>query len=665
MSITIEDYYRYSQLANAAYINLDEYATIMPVDLVFEANDQHRIPTTLAERMFDPNLPENQDQGVWNVIDYHGNDDSGYAATLFEKNGEKVLAIRGTEPTGLQFYHDLIVADLAQIGFIGFALDQTVSMINHIVQMMTPVGMPVQQLRVSVSDVALSETNPLVSSIPVDDGNAYINIERLVSSEDVPAIYGTGLIQPGDTITVTGHSLGGHLAAMAARLFPDLIADAYLYNAPGFNPEFSDELFTLLTLPLSLPGKILSTADLLRNLLFTSTDSPTELKLTDVFVNAIGQFIPSSPKEYFDPDIIHSVETESSAYGDDISIVSGILTNQLEAGLAHDVPSEGNSHLIEPFMDSLALQSLLSTIDDTLIFSSINNLYVVAGNHANAEENLLKALHTLVINNPDELDDLPEININDGLDGIAGLGKGDTQDRDRYYQILLQLQEELQSNQVIQQSQGFLRIVPLIELNSNNQALTDADDQLIPLNTEDLHGKVKEMSADVLAYRYALKNLNPFVILGDSSIYEQHNLNGELEIYDQLSNPNGMTDQYIEDRAKMLSLHLHRNLNDIDSSLAVPSDNSNESFEDIATGTRFTTDSQTALIQANQEFDKQNNSQFIFGSDSRDTIAGGEKDDHLYGGAGVDELLGGIGNDYIEGNADWDKLDGGLGDDIL
>ena len=49
---------------------------------------------------------------------------------------------------------------------------------------------------------------------------------------------------------------------MAARLFPDFIVDAYLYNAPGFNPEFSDELFTLLTLPLSLPGKILSTADL-------------------------------------------------------------------------------------------------------------------------------------------------------------------------------------------------------------------------------------------------------------------------------------------------------------------------------------------------------------------------------------------------------------------
>ena len=131
---TIEEYYEYSKLANAAYIVLDGLS-ISSTNIIREANDQGRIPTSLAEEMFDPALPQNQGEAVWSIPEYgyYGNDETGYAATLFQKGGEKVLAIRGTEGAGsiAEIYKDLLATDLVQIGFIGFALDQTVSMINH------------------------------------------------------------------------------------------------------------------------------------------------------------------------------------------------------------------------------------------------------------------------------------------------------------------------------------------------------------------------------------------------------------------------------------------------------------------------------------------------------------------------------------------------------
>ena len=50
------------------------------------------------------------------------------------------------------------------------------------------------------------------------------------------------MLEEGDTVTAVGHSLGGHLAALAVRLFPDLFAQAVTFNAPGFDGVISDAL---------------------------------------------------------------------------------------------------------------------------------------------------------------------------------------------------------------------------------------------------------------------------------------------------------------------------------------------------------------------------------------------------------------------------------------
>lgn len=58
-----------------------------------------------------------------------------------------------------------------------------------------------------------------------------------------------------------------------------------------------------------------------------------------------------------------------------------------------------------------------------------------------------------------------------------------------------------------------------------------------------------------IAWRYALRELNPFVITGDS-LYTIHNADGSLDLYDPLTGKGTMTDLYLQDRAAMLTWKL-------------------------------------------------------------------------------------------------------------
>ena len=58
------------------------------------------------------------------------------------------------------------------------------------------------------------------------------------------------------------------------------------------------------------------------------------------------------------------------------------------------------------------------------------------------------------------------------------------------------------------------------------------------------------VAQDNLAYRYALKNLNPFAVLGAD--YSPFNQNGELDRYDPATDSGTMSAAYLEDRAKFL-----------------------------------------------------------------------------------------------------------------
>lgn len=117
--MNIVEYYEYAKLAAAAYVNMDAYAAgFTDTQFASEVNKEPapRVPLAVAKQTFDSGSSEAAGQPVWTIPTggYYGNDSVGFAATLFQRGTEKVLAIRGTEPdlaTG-QLSLDLLKADL-------------------------------------------------------------------------------------------------------------------------------------------------------------------------------------------------------------------------------------------------------------------------------------------------------------------------------------------------------------------------------------------------------------------------------------------------------------------------------------------------------------------------------------------------------------------------
>jgi Ca2+-binding RTX toxin-like protein len=168
-----------------------------------------------------------------------------------------------------------------------------------------------------------------------------------------------------------------------------------------------------------------------------------------------------------------------------------------------------------------------------------------------------------------------------------------------------------------------------------------------------------------LAHRYALANLNPFVLIdgGNLGVYARYKPGGanagELDLYGADSNPQGLTSAYLEDRAAFLERKLYLTGLDRDQHYHVrastdplpnPPDARGQAYyaeqkhyEDRASGFVASRGDTRDLMQ-----------HFVFGGASSDVIQGAARDDRLYGGAGDDFITGGRGNDYLEGGLGFD-----------
>jgi Ca2+-binding RTX toxin-like protein len=101
------------------------------------------------------------------------------------------------------------------------------------------------------------------------------------------------------------------------------------------------------------------------------------------------------------------------------------------------------------------------------------------------------------------------------------------------------------------------------------------------------------------------------------------------------------TDQYLTDRAAMLSWVVQRNTQD-NTALVIKA-NSEALFQDVGTSTVFRIGSSTT-----GDADRR---VFRFANDIATPLTGNTKNDALYGGAGADTLDGRAGDDYLEGGA--------------
>ena len=169
------------------------------------------------------------------------------------------------------------------------------------------------------------------------------------------------------------------------------------------------------------------------------------------------------------------------------------------------------------------------------------------------------------------------------------------------------------------------------------------------LSIADLTGKSSAELANLaggdIAYRYALRELNPFAVLGTD--YSAHNSAGNLAL--RAANDNGLTEAWLQARARFLQALVAYNAADGIVNASAIGAHFEDRLRNIAFGPLNST---TPRI--------------FFGRDDQALSASGSAaGDSLIGAAADDALSGNAGNDYLEGGAGADTLDGGVGNDTL
>jgi Ca2+-binding RTX toxin-like protein len=179
--------------------------------------------------------------------------------------------------------------------------------------------------------------------------------------------------------------------------------------------------------------------------------------------------------------------------------------------------------------------------------------------------------------------------------------------------------------------------------------------------------EIKSLAQNDVSYRYALKELNPFAITGAPGLYDQHNGNGELAVYDPATGQGALTSEWLRDRAQFLTWKNQKNINDVADGVSIlRKDNGVESYlyTDKTLKDAQGQDYSIRVVGGNvlQQIDP---IRISFAGDAGGTLQGGNYADRLYGAKGKDTLAGGGGNDYLEGGPDDDALRGDAGEDTL
>ncbi|BAO29611.1 putative Ig domain-containing protein [Sulfuritalea hydrogenivorans] len=594
---TIFQQYEYAKLSAAAYIN---FAGVSYTDgrLIAEAasTKQGVIPLALATQMFVRDPVNNPNP--WTVLGApYNNDAAGFHATLFGRGTEKVLAIAGTEPSvGGQVDLDLFLADIAEIGTYGVAFHQSVSMINYILRLAAPPGSTdVLQLDLFGLPPTSSEWDP---EAPINPGATGWRIEARHNG------VGIGGINAGDTITVTGHSLGGHLAAFAQRLFPNLISEAITYNAPGFDPG-------------------------------------TSAKFTDEFVALFTPFLPGPPAASFGELNIATLRSDDLAPGNP-AVVSSWITGTPPSTPEY-ITVEQNSHGIGQIVDSLALQSVFARMDTGFNDAKARALFDAASpDTASSEERLLEALHRVLVGS---IDKLPEVKAG-GLPEYSS--DGNFAARTEWYDKFVKVEAAIVARPALQ-------LESLVDKPAAALANLAKDGDIDATAYRYALKAGNPFAILGVPTLYTPHNPN-----GELDLYDPATGKGDLS--EQWIKDRSAYLTWVL-RANTDDLPAPGGKTSFDGSKYGSQDSRNWEFTSLDPDSAKT---RTILVKGSM-LGGTNKIIFGSDSaeDEAKPISGGVGDDRLYGMAGNDQLNGGAGNDHLEGGRGADTLIGGKGNDKL
>jgi len=195
-------------------------------------------------------------------------------------------------------------------------------------------------------------------------------------------------------------------------------------------------------------------------------------------------------------------------------------------------------------------------------------------------------------------------------------------------------------------------------------------DSLVGTSAAQISASAAQASAEGVAYRYALSELNVFVLIGAD--YSDFNMHGELDLYDEATGHGTFTAEYLADRPELLAAMVQTNLADIAPSASgttvLPGLDTTYIDRDLGVQLTGTTPAAGLVLfdgDAAGPITGTAGSDHLYGEGGDDLIEGDAGDDMLDGGAGNDTLFGGDGNDVIVGGAGSDAVRGGAGRDLL
>ena len=349
--------------------------------------------------------------------------------------------------------------------------------------------------------------------------------------------------------------------------------------------------------------------------------------VSDVFLGLqVGTIISSSSVTYYGGTVSIALASEASlavAFGwISLAVMATGITLRLVGADEKivdfvtylqdlDRPELDNGIKLNPGQDALHY-TLLKRIDNSILDEKITKILGgMSEVHYQGYESLLKSLEKIVTGSSSN----SEINNND-----------------EYFQRAISLLQAIGPNSI-----GTIQFIDDASINLLSQAKLDS-----PLG---------------MATRYALKELNPFVLdttNTDPNFYDKHNVInaggvGSLDL-------ENFSNKYLEDRSEFLIALAKRNLADIQNNETVESVITDKVLQDVEQGIR---------ISFRQPQNEQFAQQIRFGGSGFDNLSGGNLEDSLYGGDNSDLLNGKGGNDYLEGNEGNDTLIGGAGEDTI